>query len=137
MSDFRIWAIALRYGVIAAYAASHLKRLALEAGVFPAPVTHAFIVELAAHLSSRSKRLGTAYKDRCRFVRRSGDHLFQRTLDRIEKKPLRAYDFFDELMTAHDIAPLPPLISDAPELPTGLVNLELEMENLFNKPTAS
>lgn len=101
-------------GPMALYTGWLLKKKAVQARVFPSPISKAFITDLSIDIARRySRRTPNRYQH----ARLARDYLFERAMKRIRGTPVAYYDFIDDFMSRHNVAPLPPLLPNAPENP--------------------
>lgn len=113
-----VWITLAARGPVALYAGWLLKKKALRAGVFPSPMSEAFIMDLSINIARLCRRR-TPNFTRYQRARRISETFFVRAMKRVKGTPVAYYDSFDDFMTRHNVAPPSPLLpSDIPDKPT-------------------
>lgn len=128
-----MWVILAANGPVALYSGWLLKRKAVHAGVFPSPISKAFITDLSIAIARRYRRR-TPNRTRYQQAQLATDYLFKRTIKRIGGAPVTHYDDFDDFMSRHNLAPLPPLLPAIPDEPEEPNEVQKMIRSIINDP---
>ena len=99
-----------KYGPKAIYVGAVLRRKATAAGVFPSPITPAFLIGVSLNILVQCRKR-TPNRTRRQQTHLMIDNYLRRALERINGTAVPFHDSFDDLMTLHKISQSPSLLS--------------------------